>query len=341
VIRLPSELAAPLRAHYDTRRVCVTGGAGFIGGHLVDALMSLGASITVIDDLSNSALGHLGELIELDPARVRFVHGSILDPAALARAAEGAAAVFHLGAVCSVPLSLEQPMRTWEVNATGTLRVLEAARAQGSKRVVFSASSSAYGNAATLPIAEDTLPAPLSPYAASKVAGERLMEAYAESFGLSTVSLRYFNIFGPRQLANSPYSGVIPRFVDAAIAGEPLLMHGDGEQSRDFTYVGNAVLANLLAGATTTPLAGEVINIGTGEHTTVRELASRVLESFGRPASLAENAPPRRGDVLHSLADISRARELLGYEPLTTVEDGLDQTFRWWREHAGAAEKRA
>ena len=331
MFRLPAETANRLRSFYDTRRVCVTGGAGFIGGHLVDALMSLGASITIIDDLSNASLDHLGGLIELDPARVRFVHASILEPAALARAAEGASVVFHLGAVCSVPLSLEQPGRTWEVNATGTLRVLEAAREQGSKRVVFSASSSAYGNASRLPVREDDLPAPLSPYAASKVSGEHLMEAYAESYGLSTVSLRYFNIFGPRQRADSPYSGVIPKFVKAAIKGEPLVMHGDGEQSRDFTFVGNAVLANLLAGSSGTPLAGEVINIGTGVRTTVRELASRVLEAFQRPDSLAQVGPIRRGDVLHSLADITRAHDLIGYEPITDVQAGLEQTFEWWR----------
>ncbi len=338
MIRLPSHTADRLRAFYDTRRVCVTGGAGFIGGHLVDALMSLGASVTVIDDLSNATLDHLGGLIEFDPARVRFVHGSILDPGALARAAEGAAAVFHLGALCSVPLSIELPMRTWEVNATGTLRVLEAARGAGSKRVVFSASSSAYGNATTLPVREDMLPAPLSPYAASKVAGERLMEAYAESYGLSTVSLRYFNIFGPRQRAGSPYSGVIPKFVEAALAGRAFVLHGDGEQSRDFTYVGNAVLANLLAGASDSPLLGQVVNIGTGIRTTVRALADRVLDAFGCSAELAQHGPVRRGDVLHSVADITLAKELIGYEPITGVDEGLGLTFDWWKRGADASD---
>lgn len=335
VIRLPTDIAERLRGFYDTRRVCVTGGAGFIGGHLVDALMSLGASVTVIDDLSNSTLQHLSGLVELDPARVRFVHGSILDPGAMERAAEAATVVFHLGALCSVPLSIEKPSRTWEVNATGTLRVLEAARHAGGQRVVFSASSSAYGNATDLPVREDMLPAPLSPYAASKVAGERLLQAYAESYGMSTVSLRYFNIFGPRQLAGSPYAGVIPKFVSGAMAGEPLVLHGDGLQSRDFTYVGNAVLANLLAGSSGSPLAGQVVNIGMGVRTTVRELADRVLSAFDRPATQASPGPVRRGDVQHSLADISLAQELLGYEPVTGVDEGLELTFDWWRSGDG------
>ncbi|MBZ0170821.1 MAG: SDR family NAD(P)-dependent oxidoreductase, partial [Phycisphaerales bacterium] len=278
MIRLPSKIAGSLRSAYDNRRVCVTGGAGFIGGHLVDALTSLGASVTVIDDLSNSNADHLSSLIELDPDRVRFIHGSILDPEAMERAAESASIVFHLAAICSVPRSVEDPARAWAVNATGVLRVLEAARHGGARRVVFSASSSAYGNATNMPVNEAVIPSPLSPYAASKLAGESLMTAYAESYGLSTISLRYFNIFGPRQPAGSPYSGVVPIFASMLLAGERLKILGDGGQTRDFTYVGNAVLANLLAGATQEPLAGQVVNIGAGVQTPILELARRMLE---------------------------------------------------------------
>lgn len=340
MIRLPGELVAQLQPRYEGRRVVVTGGAGFIGGHLVDALVRLGASVTVIDDLSNSDVEHLSGLIELEPARVRFVHASVLDPGAMARVCESASAVFHLAAVCSVPRSIEAPQRSWDVNATGTLRVLEAARHAGVKRVVFSASSSAYGNATRLPVREDMLPAPLSPYAASKVAGERLMQAYAESYGMTTVSLRYFNVFGPRQRAGSPYSGVIPKFVAGAMAGEKLTLNGGGSQSRDFTYVGNAVLANLLAGsegAAGNAISGRVLNIGTGEQTTVRALADRVLEAFGRPGEDAVAGPERMGDVRHSLADIAAARDAIGYRVVTGFEEGLKLTLDWWREARSSA----
>jgi len=339
VIRLPSTVAQSLRSVYDNRRVCVTGGAGFIGGHMVDALTSLGASVTVIDDLSNSTPDHLAELIELDPGRVRFIHGSILDPDAMGRAVESASMVFHMAAICSVPRSVEEPGRSWEVNATGTLRVLEAARHAGVRRVVYSASSSAYGNAQHIPIAEDTIPAPLSPYAASKLSGETLMTAYAESYGISTLSLRYFNIFGPRQPAGSPYSGVVPIFASKVMAGERPVIHGDGRQTRDFTYVGNAVLANLLAGRSESPLIGQSVNIGSGVRFSIAELAEQVAENFGRADLTPSFGPPRTGDVLHSCADISLAQELIEYEPFTTFEDGLAETLDWWRrEVAGVGD---
>lgn len=341
MIRLPATLAQSLRSAYDNRRVCVTGGAGFIGGHLVDALTSLGASVTVIDDLSNSTPEHLAGLIELDPGRVRFIHASVLDPGAMARAVKSAATVFHLAAICSVPRSVERPIRSWEVNATGTLGVLEAARHAGVRRVVYSASSSAYGNATRLPVTEDTPLSPLSPYAASKLSGETLMTAYAESYGLSTISLRYFNIFGPRQPAGSPYSGVIPIFASKVLAGERPEIHGDGSQTRDFTYVANAVLANLLAGCSESPLIGQAVNIGSGSRTSIGDLARRVAAFFDRNDLAPTLGPPRKGDVLHSCADIDLARGLLGYEPLTTFEDGLDQTLAWWRERGAGDEAAA
>lgn len=340
MIRLPSSVAESHRSAYENRRVCVTGGAGFIGGHLVDALMSLGASVTVIDDLSNSTAEHIAGLIEMDPGRVRFVHGSILDPGSMARAIESASVVFHLAAVCSVPRSVEHPVRTWDVNATGTLRVLEAARHEGVRRVVYSASSSAYGNSNTIPVSEAEASSPLSPYAASKLSGESLVAAYAESYGLSAVSLRYFNIFGPRQPAGSPYSGVVPIFASRVLAGERPEVHGDGSQTRDFTYVGNAVLANLLAGQSGAPLIGQAVNVGSGSRTSVGDLARRVAGYFGREDLEPVFGPPRTGDVLHSCASIERAKELLGYEPVTWFEDGLAETLGWWRaehERVGAA----
>ncbi len=340
MIRLPAKLADSLRGLYDNRRVCVTGGAGFIGGHLVDALTSLGASVTVIDDLSNSTAEHLAGLIEMDPGRVRFVHASILDEPAMQRAVESSSVVFHLAAICSVPRSVEDPARAWAVNATGVLRVLEAARHAGVRRVVYSASSSAYGNATQMPVDETVIPSPLSPYAASKLAGESLLTAYAESYGMSALSLRYFNIFGPRQPAGSPYSGVVPIFASKLLAGERPRILGDGSQTRDFTYVGNAVLANLLAGVSSAPLTGQVVNIGAGVRTSIAELATRMIEAFGLTSLTPDFGPPRTGDVLHSCADIRRAKDLIGYEPITGFEEGLRLTLEWWRGVHAEAETR-
>jgi nucleoside-diphosphate-sugar epimerase len=322
--------------------VCVTGGAGFIGGHLVDALLSLGASITVIDDLSNSTLEHLASLIELDAERVRFVRGSILDDDAVADAVSGAKAIFHLAAMGSVPRSIAEPQRTWSVNATGTVRILEAARRSWGRergRVVFAASSSAYGDDPALPKVETQTPRPLSPYAASKLAGEHAMGAWGASLGLSTVCLRYFNIFGPRQPADSAYAAVIAAFAKRLLAGEAPVIYGDGTQSRDFTSVTNAVLATLLAGAAEGPLAGEVMNIGTGRRVTLLELASIMAQKAGAPhvGPVFETARP--GDVPHSLADFSRATALIGYRPVQTLEEALDETLEWQKRVAAGAAK--
>jgi nucleoside-diphosphate-sugar epimerase len=341
-MKLPAGTVERLRRHYEGRAVCVTGGAGFIGGHLIDALLSLGATISVIDDLSNSTLSHLAGLIELEPERIRFVHGSILDDDAMADAAEGAGTIFHLAAVGSVPLSVAHPQRAWSVNATGTVRVLEAARkAWGrpapSNRVVFAASSSAYGDDPSLPKVETQPPRALSPYAASKLAGEHALAAWSHSYGISTASLRYFNIFGPRQSADSAYAAVIAAFAKRLLAGEPPLIYGDGSQSRDFTSVTNAVLATLVAGACERPLAGEVFNVGTGRRVTILELARIMAERAGMPHLQPEFAPARAGDVPHSLADFSRARQVLGYEPIASLEDGLEETMAWYkREMAGS-----
>jgi len=357
-MKLPADKVNQLRMFYEGRGVCVTGGAGFIGGHLCDALLSLGASITVLDDLSNSTTEHLSGLIELEPERVRFVHGSILDDDALAAAiCDGAGArydgdqpkapcktIFHLAALGSVPRSVEEPQRTWSVNATGTLRVLEAARGHGKggvnsttrssqvERVIAASSSSIYGNQPELPKVETQVPRPLSPYAASKQAGEHLLASYAACYGLSTVSLRFFNVFGPRQSAESAYAAVIPAFTKRLMDGEPPVIYGDGEQTRDFTYVGNAVLAMLAAGAMgTTKLTGQAVNIGSGKRTSLVQLAQMIAKLCDVPSVRPVFQPARNGDVKHSYADVSAAKQLLGFEPVTSPEEGLTETVEWYR----------
>jgi nucleoside-diphosphate-sugar epimerase len=349
-MKLPAETVARLRPAYEGRSVCVTGGAGFIGGHLVDTLLSLGASIAVIDDLSNSTLQHLAELIDLEPDRVRFVHGSILDDDAMTEAIGGAGGaparqVFHLAALGSVPQSVAEPQRAWSVNATGAVRVLEHARRAKVARVVFAASSSAYGDDPTVPKLESMMPRPMSPYAASKLAGEAAMLSWAKCYGLSTISLRFFNIFGPRQSADSAYAAVIAAFAKAMLQGEPPVIFGDGRQSRDFTNVANAVLAMLLAGISEKPLAGEVVNIGTGRRVNLLELAEMMGQIVAKESSAAGDLsgpqvifkPERAGDVKHSLADLTRARELIGYSPLVPIEKGLEETIAWYRQSMARA----
>ncbi len=335
-MKLPTDRVKQLRSFYEGRHVCVTGGAGFIGGHLVDTLLGCGAIVSVIDDLSNSTLEHLATLLEFEPARMRFVHGSILDDDALTEAIKGCKTVFHLAAIGSVPRSIEDPRRSFAVNATGTLRVLDISRQHKVQRVVLSSSSSAYGNEAALPKVETSPPRPMSPYAASKVAAEHLVSAWTQSYGLSGVSLRYFNVFGPRQNAESQYSAVVAAFAARLLNGESPQIFGDGMSSRDFTYVGNAVLATMLAGASDRPLKGEVINVGTGQRTDVARLASMMAEALGRPHLKPTLLPDRIGDVRHSQADLGRAREILGYEPVTKLEDGLRETMEWYRSHIEA-----
>lgn len=333
-MRLPSSIVDRLRSAYEGKHVCVTGGAGFIGGHVIDTLLSVGASTSIIDDLSNSGLFHLAELIELEPERTRFVHGSILEDAALSEAAERSDVIIHLAAIGSVPLSIEQPERTWEVNATGTLRVLEAARRHGARRVVFAASSSAYGDTQALPKTETMTALPLSPYAVSKLAGEHLMRVWSGCYGLSTACVRYFNIFGPRQSADSAYAAVISAFAKRLLAGQAPVIYGDGQQSRDFTFVSNAVVATLLAGASQRELAGDAINVGTGRSITLLELAAAMRELAAGDGSMIPDPvhePARVGDVMHSLADVSKAKELIGYEPIVAFEEGLHETFAWYR----------
>lgn len=359
-MKLPADRVSRLRAFYERRAVVVTGGAGFIGGHLCDALVSLGAIVTVLDDLSNSTLEHLAGLIELEPQRVRFVHGSILDDDAVAEAmsgdwitsgggsgsgggaggAGGVGTVFHLAAIGSVPRSIKYPQRSWSVNATGTVRVLEAARNAGAERVVMASSSSVYGDDPVQPRRESMNSRPLSPYAASKLAAEAAGLAWAKSYGLSVASLRYFNVFGPRQSADSGYAAVIPAFAKKLSQGEPPVIYGDGTQSRDFTFVDDTVLATLEAGACKKPLAGEAFNVGTGRATTIRELASLMAQRSGQAGVVPVLEAARDGEVKESVADWSKAGETLGYQPHTRLEDGLDQTLRWHKAllagHSGA-----
>ena len=306
-------------------RVLVTGGAGFIGSHLAEALVGLGASVVVLDDLSG------GDRANLESVRaVEFVEGSIVDRDTIARCTRGCRYVFHQAALGSVPRSVREPRLYHEVNITGTLNVLEAAREAGVKRVMFAASSSAYGDnpvpwVETLPVAAK------SPYGATKVAGEGYFKAYAHSYGLDTACLRYFNIFGPRQNANSAYAAVIAAFAKAYLKGERPVIYGDGEQSRDFTFVHNAVHANLLAARRPQPIEGTVINVGCGKRISVNQLAREMAELLGRPDVKPVYESERAGDIKHSFADLRRARSLLGYEPMVQFRDGLVQTMTWYR----------
>jgi nucleoside-diphosphate-sugar epimerase len=306
-------------------RTLVTGGAGFIGSHLATALRTLGSEVTVLDDLSGG-----GDPAGL-PAGVRFVGGSILDASLVAEVMAGCRFVFHQAALGSVPRSVEQPRLYHDVNVTGTLNVLEAARAAGVTRVMFAASSSCYGDNPTLPKTESMPTSPRSPYAANKVCDEAMMSAYAHSYGVDTACLRYFNIFGPRQSPDNAYAAVIAAFAKALVNGRRPVIFGDGEQSRDFTYVDNVVRANLLATQVATPLRGAAINIACGQRVTVTELAVEMAALFGRPDLTPEYRPERAGDVKHSLADLAVARRLLGYEPVVGFKQGLAATVEWYR----------
>jgi UDP-glucose 4-epimerase len=305
----------------------VTGGAGFIGSHLVDGLVAKGRTVRVLDDFSTGLranLAHHGTKIEV-------VEGSITDPAAVARAVKGADVVYHLGALASVARSVENPPLSHAACATGTLYVLDEARKAGVRRVVFAASSSAYGGGSSAAGQKEDQPlAALSPYAAAKLAGEFYMQAFAASMGIETVRLRFFNIFGPRQRADSPYSGVIAIFAALMNAGKAPTVHGDGLQSRDFTYVANAVQA-LMKAADAPGVSGRVYNVGTGRNITVLDLVAALNTLMGKDLK-AILGPPRAGDVRYSLADISRTRAELGYDPDVTFEEGLRRTLEWYRE---------
>lgn len=307
----------------------VTGGAGFIGSHLVDDLVKSGQTVRVLDDFSTGLrvnLGHHGN-------RIDIVDGSLIDPAAVERATKGVRTIYHLGALASVARSVETPAVSHAACATGTVLLLDAARKCGVKRVVYAASSSAYGGSTgDGGQTEDQLPAAKSPYAAAKLAGELYMQAFAATYGLETVRVRFFNIFGPRQRSDSPYSGVIALFIAAMARGETPTIHGDGLQSRDFTYVANAVQAlRKAADADASVASGNVYNVGTGRSVTVLDLVNALNVILGKNLT-ATHAPTRAGDVRFSRADISRTRSDLGYDPTVTFEDGLRQTVQWHME---------
>jgi nucleoside-diphosphate-sugar epimerase len=305
----------------------VTGGAGFVGSHIAAALAGAGARVRVLDDLST---GHVENLEEIGGA-VEFVRGALTDADALARALEGVEVVFHEAAIPSVPRSVENPEVTHRACVEGTFALLVAAQRAGVRRLVYAASSSAYGDQPTLPKIEDMRPEPLSPYAAAKLVGEYYCQVWARVYGFETVSLRYFNVFGPRQDPSSPYSGVISRFIAALASGQRPVIYGDGEQSRDFTYISNVVDGNLRA-AETAQGVGQVINVATGRRTTLNELLDALKRITGRTDAEAEYREQRVGDVRHSLADITRARKFLGYEPKVGLEEGLQKTLEWWKQ---------
>jgi UDP-glucose 4-epimerase len=306
--------------------VLVTGGAGFIGSHIAQGMLKRGARVRVIDDLST---GHRENLEELGKD-VDFREASLADEKALLSALEGVELVFHEAAIPSVPRSVQNPVETHVACVDATFALLNAARSAGVRRVVYAASSSAYGDQPTLPKVEDMRPEPLSPYAAAKLVGEYYCQVFTRVYGLETVCLRYFNVFGPRQDPSSEYSGVVSRFISALLSNERPVIYGDGEQSRDFTYIGDVVEANARA-AETAAGVGRVINFARGERTTLNQLLAAVKSITGRTEVEAEYREPRKGDVRHSLADITRAREWLGYTPQVSLEEGLRHTIDWWK----------
>jgi len=305
----------------------VTGGAGFIGSHLVESLQRDGQPVRILDDLSTGLRDNLAHL----PVQPELIVGNVADGQVVANAMRGVTTVYHLGALASVARSVENPVATHEACTTGTLNVLNAARLAGVRRVVYAASSSAYGGLSNPDgQSEDAQVQPLSPYAAAKLAGELYLQAFSATYGLETVALRFFNIFGPRQRADSPYSGVIALFIAAMCDDTAPTIHGDGLQSRDFTYVANAVQA-LRKAATAPGVSGNVYNVGTGASITVLDLVAALNELLGKRLS-PNFGPTRAGDVRFSRADISRARQELNYQPDVTFTAGLEKTLNWYRE---------
>ena len=309
-----------------TGTALVTGGAGFIGSHIAAALMAGGARVRVIDDLST---GHRENIEEIG-GDLDFIEGSVADEALLKKALDGVEVVFHEAAIPSVPRSVEEPRQTHIASVDGTFSLLVAARDNRVRRVVYAASSSAYGDQPTLPKSEQMLPDPLSPYAVAKLVGEYYCQVFTRVYGLETVSLRYFNVFGPRQDPGSQYSGVVSRFISTLLSGEQPVIYGDGEQSRDFTYIDNVVAANLSAAASK-EASGKVINVANGERITLNELLSELKELTGKQDVTAEYREARVGDVRHSLADITLAQKFLGYESKVGLREGLQHTIDWWK----------
>jgi nucleoside-diphosphate-sugar epimerase len=313
----------------------VTGGAGFIGSNLVDALVADGNDVRVLDDLSTGRLENLAAVRD----RIELIEGSITDPSLVARAMRGVDYVFHEAALASVPQSIADPVRNHEVNVNGTVSLLLAARENGVKRFVLASSAAIYGDGEASPKLESFEPEPVSPYASAKLIGEVYCRQFSAGGWLPTVCLRYFNIFGPRQDPGSDYAPVVPIFIQCRIEGRPATIYGDGGQTRDFTYVDNVVRANLRAIESKAAVGG-VFNIGCGAAYSVNDLHDRIAKSFGT-SEPAQYEPTRAGDVRASRASIDRAREVLGYEPIVSFEDGLDRTCAWFREHTDALVRRS
>ncbi len=307
-------------------RYLVTGGAGFVGSNTVDELVRRGHSVVVLDDISSGKEDNLAEARN----KITFIKGSITDIEIVRKAMHEAEYVLHLAARTSVPRSVKDPIETNKINIDGTLNVLVAAKELKVKRVVFAASSSAYGETPTLPKVESMQPQPISPYGVTKYVGELYGQTFGRCYGLENVALRYFNIFGPRQEPGSPYSGVLAKFCTAFLEDTQPVVFGDGAQTRDFTYVENAVQANLLA-CEAPNVSGKVFNVGAGGRVSLNEVLRELGKITGKTLE-AKYDPPRDGDIRDSQADISQAREFLGYEPAVTFEEGLARTFEWYRE---------
>ena len=305
----------------------VTGGAGFIGSHIATALVNRGDQVRVLDNLLT---GHRANLAHLE-GKIEFIEGSVCDAGITRKAMEGVKVVFHEAAIPSVPRSVVEPRFTHEANVDGTFNVLLTAKEAGVQRLVFAASSSAYGDTEVLPKQVDMYPNPLSPYAAQKLFGEFYCQVFAKVYGLETVSLRYFNVFGPRQDPSSPYSGVISKFVTSLLANESPMIYGDGEQTRDFTYIDNVVSANLLA-AETPNANGIVVNVGVGDRISLNQLFAELQKILGTNLT-PTYAELRAGDVRDSQADISLTETLLGYKPLVGLAEGLRQTVEWYKQN--------
>lgn len=304
----------------------ITGGAGFIGSSIAEALLTAGDTVRILDDFSSGRRENLASL----SGNVELFEGTITDPQTVARAMKGVQVVFHQAAIPSVARSVENPQASVFAGVQGTTVVLDVARNAGVRRVVFAASSSAYGDTPTLPKVETMPTHPLSPYAVSKLTCEHLVRVFALLYGLETVSLRYFNVFGARQDPKSEYAAVIPKFITAALRKERPVVFGDGEQTRDFCYIDNAVRANLLAASTSNKLSGQVVNVACGARTSLNELLQIVGELAGSTLS-ADYRPRRAGDVRDSLADVRAAKDLLGYEPAVDVREGLRRTVEAFR----------
>ena len=305
----------------------VTGGAGFIGSSIARALLARGDGVRIVDNFSTGKRENLADIID----RVELLEGDIRDEKVLGKAIAGVEVVFHEAAIASVPQSMAEPLENHAVNATGTMRVLEAARRAGVRRVVYAASSAAYGDEPTLPKVETMPPAPISPYGATKLAGEVAMQVYARAFGLETVCLRYFNVFGPRPDPKSEYAAVIPKFITAALAGKQPRIFGDGKQSRDFCHIDNVVEANFAAAAADAGRAsGRVFNVGCGESIDLNRVVALIGDILGKKLE-ALHEPERAGDIKHSWGDVSAARAALGFRASVSFTEGLRRTIEWYK----------